>query len=116
MKNVVAIILTLLLTTSAFAQNSVILDKGEAAPFSGILLTEDRAEKAVKAEKTVITLKALGVAQDALIDYHEQDATLTRRKLSEAKFNSYLNVLGAFVVGVLVTSLAFKATQKIGDM
>lgn len=109
-------ILLITLTTSAFAQNAVTLEKGDITPFRGVLLTHERAEKAVKAEKSNIVLKDLRIAQDELIEYHKQDAKTQRKKLSEAKFDSFLANMGYFVVGVLVTGFAFKVNQKIGDI
>lgn len=117
MKKLLSIlILNVLIFNTAFAQNATTLNKGDIAPFSGILLTKERAEKAVKAEKANIVLKDLRIAQEELTEYHRQDARTQRRKLSEAKFGSFLNVVGAFVVGVLVTGFAFKVNQKIGEI
>lgn len=107
------IILVILITNLTFAQNSAIVKKGDTVPFSGILLTEERAEEAVKAEKKVVTLEQLAEAQKALTEFHKDEASVARRRLSEAKFDSYLNVLGAFLVGTLVTSLAFKINQEV---
>ena len=110
------LILTLFLINSAFAQNSVPLNEGDIAPFSGHLVKKERIEKLIKAEKSNIVLKDLGIAQDELIEYHKQDARLQRNKLSEAKFKSFWVSTGYFVLGVLVTGFAFKVNQKIGDI
>ena len=110
------ILLFILLINSAFAQNSVTLKKGQVAQFDGHLVKKERLEKLVKAEKSNVVLKDLGVAQDELIEYHKHDARVQRRKLSEAKFGAYMTNIGAFVVGVLVTSFAFKVNQKIGEI
>jgi hypothetical protein len=92
------------------------LKENQAAPFDGVLVTESKLIELDKAQRSNIVLKDLGLAKDELIDIHKEDARTQRRKLSEAKFESYLNVLGAFVVGVLVTGFAFKVNQKIGDI
>ena len=108
-------ILIFLMTFSTFAQ-SIKLNKDQPAPFTGVLLKKEFAERLVKAEKQTLLLKDLRVAQEDLTEYHRQDAKDTRKKLSEAKFDSYLNTIGAFVVGALVTSLVFKVNQKVGDL
>ena len=116
MKLLNTLILTLLLTNSAFAQNAVKLKSGEAAPFAGVLLTEERATEAVKAEKSNIVLKDLRATQDELIDYHKDNARLYRKRLAEAKFNSFWTNTGFFVLGVFLTGFAFKVNQKVGDL
>lgn len=110
------ILILIFLTNSAFAQNATTLNKGDTAPFSGVLLTKERAEKAMKAEKSNIVLKDLRIAQEELTEYHRQDARIQRRKLSEAKFNGFMSNTLYFVVGVLVTGFAFKVNQKIGEI
>ena len=117
MKNtVLLILLTILISNSVFAQNATALNKGDTAPFKGILLTEERAEKAVKAERSNIVLKDLRIAQDELIDYHKKDAKKQREKLSDAKFDSFMNTLGAFLLGTIMASVAFKLQGKVGDI
>jgi len=110
------ILILILLSNSAFAQNATTLNKGDTAPFSGILLTKERAEEAMKAEKSNIVLKDLRIAQEELTEYYRQDARIQRRKLSEAQFSGFMSNTLYFVVGVLVTGFAFKVNQKIGEM
>lgn len=114
MKNLI-ILLTLLITliSKSFAQNAASIKQGEVAPFTGVLLTEERADKAMKAEKKVIKLEDLRIAQEELINYHEEQSKTYRRKLVEAKFESFGYVVGAFVIGVLVTGFAAKMNQEI---
>lgn len=110
------ILLLILLINTAFAQNSVTLKKGQVSPFDGHLVKKERLVKLVKAEKKVIVLSDLRIHQEELIDYHKQDAKTQRRKLSEAKFDSYMNSLGMLILGVIVTALAFKVNQKVGEI
>ena len=102
--------------TNSFAQNAAKLNKGDIVPFDGILLTSERAEKAMKAEKKVLVLSDLRIAQEELTEYHRADARVQRRKLSNAKFESYLHNLGMFALGVILTGFAFKVNQKIGEI
>jgi len=110
------ILILLLLINSTFAQDSVTLKKGQVTPFDGHLVKKERLEKLVKAEKKLLVLSDLRIHQDSLIKYHKDDALLQRRKLSEAKFDSYINGLGMLVLGVLVTAFTFKVNQKVGDL
>ena len=110
------IILILLLTINSAFAKSVTIKKGEVATFSGHLITSDVAEEAAKNKLKVIKLEDLRIAQDELIEYHEGVAKDTRKKLSEAKFESYMTNIGMFALGCILTSLAFKMNQKIGDL
>ncbi len=110
------ILIMLLLSNTVFAQNSTVLNEGDIAPYKGVLLTPERAEKAVKAEKANIVLKDLRVAHMELIRYHKDDAKLSRKRLSEAEFDSNLKSIGMFVLGVVLTGFAFKVNQKIGEI
>jgi len=109
-------ILWIILINSTFAQNAVKLNKGDISPHDGILLTTERAEKAMKAEKRELVLSDLRITHEELIQYHKEDARMQRRKLSEAKFKSFWVSTGYFIIGVLVTGFAFKVNQKIGDI
>ena len=87
--------------------------KGDTVAFDGHLVKTERLVKLVKAEKSNIVLSDLRLADEAIIDYHKEDAMQQRQKLSAAKFDSYLNVLGAFLVGVLATSVAMRVNNEI---
>jgi len=103
----------MIISTNSFA---VVLEKGDKAPYKGILITEERAQKAKNAEKSNIVLKDLRITQDELIGYHKYDAKTQRKKLSEAKYDSYTVNVFAFALGVILTGFAFKVNQKIGDI
>lgn len=107
------LIVLILLINSAFAQNAVSLNKDQKAPFEGVLLTKERAEKAVKAEKRQIVLEDLRISQEELIKYHRKDAALQRRKLSQAKFESHVYNIAYFLLGVVITGYAFKIQEDI---
>jgi len=110
------IIMILLLISNAVLADSAGLKKGEKAPFDGVLLTYERAEKAAKAERSNIVLSDLKIAQDDLIDYHKTDAKKQREKLSEAKFDSWLGSVAFFVLGSVLTAVAFKIVEKTQDI
>jgi hypothetical protein len=111
------ILLILLLSINlCFAQNAVKLNKASLAPFTGILVKKERLDTLVKAEKKNLVLEDLRLTQDELIDYHKNSARVYRKRLAEAKFNSFWANTGYFVLGVVLTGFAFKVNQKIGDL
>lgn len=113
MKKIVLMMFLITSITSSFAGT---LQKGEAAPFTGILLTKERAEKAMKAEKSNIVLRDLGIAQEELTEYHRVAARTARTELSKAQFSGFWANTGYFALGVILTGFAFKVNQKIGDI
>ena len=110
------ILLVMLISSSAFAQNAVKLDKDQVAPFAGVLVTEEKIVELDKAKRSNILLRELGVTKDAIIEYYKDDAALQRRRLSTAKFNSFLANTGYFVMGVVLASIAFKINKEIGEI
>jgi len=112
MKNFLIMILLIISTTSN-AQDAVLIEKDSPAPFSGVLLTKERAEKAVKAEKSNLLLKDLSLHKDSLIKYYKEDASLQRKRLSSEKFKNNIYNVGYFLLGVVITSYAFKIQQEI---
>ena len=111
-KNLLLILLTIILINNSFA-NSTVLEKGQVAPYKGVLLTPERAEKAYKAEKRELVLKDLGLAKDELIEYHKKDAQTQRKKLREAKFDGFISNTGYFILGCILTSISFKIAQEV---
>jgi len=116
MKKLTLILCWIVLINSSFAQNAVKIEKGETAPFAGVLITEEKAIELDKAQRSNIVLKDLGIAKDELIGYYKDDARTQRNKLSKAEFKGFWTNTGYFFVGVLVTGFAFKVNQKIGDI
>ena len=101
---------------NSFAQNAVTLNKGDTAPFKGALVAPERLDKLVKAEKSNIVLKDLRITQDEIIEYHKDQSRRYRKRLSEAKFDSFISNTGYFLLGVVLTGFAFKLSGKIGDI
>ena len=110
------ILILILMTNLVFAQNSTIVKKGDTVPYDGILLTPERAEEAVKAEKKLVTMKALGEAQAALTAFHKEEAVVARKRLTEAKWDGFWSNTLYFALGVVLTSVAFKVNQEIGEL
>lgn len=111
-KWILSLLIITLTTSQVFAQ-STILEKGDTAPYKGLLLTPERAEKAAKAEKRVIVLEDLRIAQNELIEFHKDQVKVTRRKLSEAKWDGFWSNTGYFLLGCVLTSVAFKMNKEV---
>lgn len=112
MRKLILMISTIILMSNSFAQ-STIVKKGDPVPYDGILLTKERAEKAMKAEKANIVLRDLRITHESIIKYHKEDAARQRKKLSEAKFESHIKSTAYFILGVVLASYAFKIQQEI---
>ena len=110
-------IITFILTFNiCFAQNAVIINKNDLAPYSGVLVKEEKFNSLVKSDKKVLLLEDLAATKDDIIIYHKKDANLQRTKLSEAKFDSNIKSIGMFVLGVVLSGFAFTVTEKIKDI
>lgn len=114
MKNLLTMIFLITLTiNNSFADNIVPIKLDEPAPFSGYVITKERLTEAYKAEKKVVLLEDLKLTQDSLIKYHKDDAAEQRSQLSKAKFKSNLYNIGYFLLGVVLSSYAFKVSEDI---
>jgi hypothetical protein len=113
MKKMILMMFLITSITSSFAGT---IQKGEAAPFTGILLTKERAEVAMKAEKSNIVLRDLGMAQEELTEYHRDAARVARTELTKSQVKGYIHVIGAFILGVVVTGFAAKMNNKIQEI
>ena len=110
------LLVLIFLVNTAFAQDVVVLEKGEAAPYKGFLMSRERATEALRAERSNLVLKDLQVAQEELTEYHRQSARVARTELSKAQFSGFWANTGYFALGVILTGFAFKVNQKIGDI
>jgi len=110
------LLVLIFITNTAFAQDSIIIQEGDIAEFTGILMSRDRATKALRAEKANLVLKDLQVAQEELTEYHRVAARTARAELSNAQFSGFWANTGYFALGVILTGFAFKVNQKIGDI
>lgn len=117
MKNLILIPLLIILTmANVTAQDALFVDKGEAAPFSGILLTKERAEKAIKAEKKVIVLEDLRLTEKQLKEHYKDVAKKERSKRLRSELSNNIKNIGYFVLGTIVAAFSFKVVQKVGDI
>ncbi len=116
MKTLTLMMLLIALTNNVFAQSAVRIDKGEAAKFKGVLITEEKAIQLDKAQRSNLVLKDLQIAQEDIIKYHREDAKVARTELSRAKFSSFWGNVGSFALGVLVTSVSLSISQELRNL
>lgn len=117
MKNLILILLSITLTTnSSIAQDALFVDKGEVAPFSGILLTKERAEKAIKAEKKVVVLEDLRLTEKQLKEHYKSVAKEERKQRLRSELNNNIKNIGYFALGTILAAFSFRVVQKVGDI
>lgn len=111
----------LLVSYSAMAQDNVVLHKGDTAPFDGVLLSQDNAQKASD------TKYNLGVCNNVSGLKDQENTLLTQRvtnantavsnlseQLAKTQDNSFWKSVGMFVLGSAVTGLiAYGASRAV---
>lgn len=102
------IILLLLVTNLAFAETAIVIKKGEAAKFDGVLITEEKAQELHKAEKKVLALSDLRLTDQKLIEYYKDESELRQTELKQERLSSHVKAIGFFILGSLLTGLAAK--------
>lgn len=109
------ILLILCLLSSSLNAEMVKLDKGQSAPFDGILsdaaqmkefrqLNEDK--KNLEAQN--IKLKDLALINEERVGLYRVQSELLNKELSKAETRSFWKSIGYFALGVVVTGMAAK--------
>ena len=111
----IALMILMTISINSFAQSTT-LNKGDIAPFRGILLTPERAEKAAKAEKKVPLLQENINLQQDISKYYKKELDQTRSALTKEKIGNTFENAGYFLLGAVLASVAFKIQGKIGEM
>ena len=106
------ILLTILITENSLAQNAAALDKGQIAPFKGVLITESQLQEYDKAVRSNVALKELGDLYDLRVEQYKKDLSEAKSELNKAHLKGYLGTTGGFILGVLITGFAAKAAIK----
>lgn len=90
-----------------FAQDAVIIRKGDKSPITGVVITEDLAKKLDKDARLVIEYKELGRLNKELIERQEDQIKILEQKQS---INTFKNI-GYFLLGVGITAITAKALK-----
>lgn len=108
------ILIALLIVRLAHAE-MITLDKGQIAPFGGVLVDAEQMkefrqinEDKKNLELQNIKLKDLGVIQEQRIDLYKLEVQRVREDLSRSEKKAFWQSAGTFVLGVLVTGFAAK--------
>jgi hypothetical protein len=109
---ILTIMACVLMVTNVYAEDNVVLHKGDVAPFDGVFLTQDNAQKASD------TKYNLGVCQRVSDLKDTENTLLTQRvtnantavsnlsdQLAKTQDNSFWKSVGMFVLGGAVASL-----------
>jgi hypothetical protein len=109
-------ILLFLISFNVFAQQQVILDKGQTAPFDGILSDSDQMKKyrTINEEKKlldkeVIKLRDLNLTKDERMKLYKEEAADWKQQYRKEQVKGFWSKVGYFTLGVLVTGVAAKA-------
>ena len=109
---IIKLLLIFLFAFDCYAQEAVRLDKGKPSPFTGILITDDKAKELYKAEQSEITLRQLRIADKELSDHYKYLAKDAQEKLNKAKLEAYWSGTTGFILGVGISLFTFKVIQE----
>lgn len=109
-------ILVFLLTFNCFAQDIVELNKGDAAPFRGALVSPEQMqefrqinEDKKRVDLQNIKLKDLADVNEQRIDFYKSEVKNVQNQFARERTKHFFEKIGYFALGVVVTSVAAKA-------
>ena len=115
------ITLLLIVCSPVYAQDTVVLHKGDIAPFDGVLLSQPKAEQ-VRQIKLDLDLKLVEVdiltRQNKLLMAYtatsEQHIQSLSKQVVESRDNSMLGKIGYFLLGAATTTIiAYGVSQSL---
>lgn len=114
MKKVLLITILIFSTIDSYAIERI--TKGQAAPYSGAIITEreveeytDLVKKEAVRKAQIKNLNDLRIIQDERIDFYQLQVKEVRRELLKSDSKRWLTNIGYFVLGVAITGFAAKA-------
>jgi len=98
-------LLLLLFISSSFvySNDAVLLKKGNEAPFTGVLVSEQRLDRLVTAEKSNLTLKDLRLIDGDIIKYQNDQIKQLNSEITKKEWSSIGQSLLMFILGVTTT-------------
>lgn len=111
-KNLVIFICLLTLINVSYADTAHIVEKGEPAPISGVLITNEKAKDLYKKEQENIVLRDLRALDQKLIEHHKSASEGYKRDLERQKMKTFWSSAAWFVGGVLVTGFAARIATR----
>lgn len=114
---IIRFIILFLFTISIQAQELKTLNKGDIAPFKGVLVDQKQMkefrkinEKNMLLKKQTVTLKDLAFVKDQKIEYFKNETTEWKSRYRREQFWCFWEKTGFFVLGVVLTGAAAKYT------
>lgn len=110
----------MIFTFSILAQNLTPLNKGDVAPYTGILADKEQMKKFRQINEDKKTLENKFVLQQDLLEVKDQRINFYKKKAEEAykevqakEGSLFLTKTGYFILGVAATSLAAYAAIQV---
>ena len=94
----VAILIT---PTTSIAQTAFRIKKGEPSPIDGIVITEEKAIELYKAEKRVVVLSDLRIAEQERAEFYKRKADNITLELKKSEQELFWYKVGAGVISGL---------------
>lgn len=116
MNKVLTICIVIIFSFSSFAGQLTKLQKGDKAPYDGILADSKQMKnfRKIEEERKLLELKniklsELGKIKDNKIDLYQKDLSNTHKEFAKYKTKTFFTNTGYFVLGVILTGFAAKA-------
>lgn len=121
LRNILLLIIALALFSfiNANGADIVKLEEGDKAPFTGALVSPDRLNEFRQLdetnrllEKKILTMRDLGVVMESRVDLNKKLAEEYKIEYTKSEAKRSLTNLGHFLLGVAITTVAFKIAQE----
>ena len=111
MKSLLLSLILILSTNFSYAQNAILLEKGDIAPFKGALITPDKVSELVKAKKSELVLRDIAANQKLQLNEYESELKVLTKDLKKEKVSGTINIVASFIVGVIATAFIYEVKQ-----
>lgn len=101
------LLITILCINLSFAQDAIIIKKGQKSPIDGVVITEKLAKELDKNDRLVLEYKELGKLNKELIEKQQQQIETLEKKET---LNIFKNI-GYFLLGAGVVALSVKVSK-----
>lgn len=103
------LVLLLIIPTLSMSTVAQKIDKGQPAPFNGVIITEEKAVELYKAEKKVIVLEDLRLTEKELSEVYLKKTKDLSLKLNRSESELFWYKVG---IGVLVGAFVYRGVTK----
>lgn len=118
-KIIIITFLTIVAAKCVHGSEVVRLNKGEAAPFTGALVTPEKLndmrvvdEEHKILKKQNLALKDLQIVLEERLEYHKGLAKEYKADVNRSEFKRFWTGVAYFTLGVLLTNAAYKITLE----